>query len=49
MVMIVMKNIVGSSLVAQQVKALALSLLWYEFDPWPGNFHMLQVWPKKLK
>ena len=23
------------------------SLLWHEFDPWPRNFHMLQVWPKK--
>ena len=26
----------------QRVKDLALSLLWHEFDPWPGNFHMLQ-------
>ena len=25
-------------------------LLWRGFDPWPGNFHMLQVQPnKKLK
>lgn len=23
------------------VKDLALSLLWFGFDPWPGNFHML--------
>ena len=26
-----------------------LSLLWLAFDPWPGNFCMLQVWPKKKK
>ena len=37
-------------------KDLALSLLWLgsllwrgEFDPWAGNFHMPQVWPKKSK
>ena len=24
------------------------SLLWHEFDPWLGNFHMLKVWPKKV-
>ena len=35
-----------SSLVAQQVKYLALpllwlgSLLWHEFSPWPGNFYV---------
>ena len=35
------------------VKDLALSLLWLgsqlwqEFDPWPLNFCMLWVWPKK--
>ena len=23
------------------------SLLWRGFDPWPGNFHMLQAWPKQ--
>ena len=40
-----------SSLVAQQVKDLALSLLqlgallWYGFDPWPGNVYMPQVQP----
>ena len=35
---------------AQQVKDLALSLLGYGFNPWPGNFHMLQAWPKtKIK
>ena len=28
-----------------------LSLHWpgHRFDPWPGNFHMLWVWPKKKK
>ena len=26
-----------------------LSLLWLGFDAWPGNFCMLQVWPKKKK
>ena len=29
-----------SSLVAQQVKDLVLSLLWCGFDPWLGAFHM---------
>ena len=24
-----------------------LSLVWYEFDPWPRNFHMLRVQQKK--
>ena len=28
-----------SSLVAQWVKDQALSLLWHEFSPWPGNYH----------
>ena len=23
--------------------------LWLGFDPWPGNFHTLQVWSKKKK
>ena len=32
---------------AQWVKDLVLLQLWLEFDPWPGNFHMLQVWPKE--
>ena len=37
---------------AQQVKDLALSLLWFKsllwrkFNPWPRNIHMPQVWPK---
>jgi len=44
-----------SSLVVQQVKDLALSLqwfgslLWHEFDPWLGNFHMPWEWQKKKK
>ena len=29
------------------VKDPAMSLLWHRFDPWPRNFHMLQVQPKK--
>ena len=43
----------GSSLVAQKVKDLALSLqwlgllLWRRSDPWPGNYHVPWVWPKK--
>ena len=28
---------------------LALSLLWRGFDPWPGNFRLRQVQPKKEK
>ena len=42
-------------LVAQQVKDSVLSLqwlrllLWHGFDPWPGNFHVPWVWPKKKK
>ena len=42
-----------SSLVAQQAKDLALLpqwlglLLWYRYDPWPGNFHM--PWPRPEK
>ena len=32
----------------QQVKDLVvLSLLWYRFNPWPVNFHMLWVWQNK--
>ena len=37
-----------SSLV-MMVKDSALSLLWLGFDPWPGNFCMLQAQPKKKK
>ena len=39
----------GSSLVAQWVKDLVLSLLWHGLDPCPGNFHMPQLQPKKRK
>ena len=38
-----------SSLVAQRVKDPVLSLLWLRFDPWPWNFCMLWVQPKKKK
>lgn len=31
------------------VKDPMLSLLWSRFDPWPGNFCMLQVAAKKKK
>ena len=34
-----------NSLVARQLKDLALSPMWLEFDPWPENFHMLWVRP----
>ena len=37
----------GTLLVAQWIKDLALSLLWLRFNPWPGNFFMLQARPKK--
>ena len=36
-----------SFLVARWVKDLALSLLWHEFDPRPGNFRMPWAQPKK--
>ena len=39
----------GSSLVAQQGKDPVLSLLWHRFSPWPGNFCMVWVQPKKKK
>ena len=41
------KTTLGNSLLAQQVKDPALSLLWLRFDPWPQNFHMLQCCQKK--
>ena len=31
---------------AQCVKDLVVLLLWHRFDPWAGNFHMLQAGPK---
>ena len=42
------KNL-GSSLVVQWVKDLALSLLWPGFNPWPGNFQSLCRRGKKTK
>ena len=38
-----------SSLVAQWAKDPALQPLWCRFDPWPRNFCILWVWPKKKK
>lgn len=44
-----------SSLVAQRIKDLALSLhwlgslLWLGLDPWPGKFHMPRAWQKERK
>ena len=35
-----------NSLLAQWVKDLVLSLLWFRFDPWPRNFCTLQAWLK---
>ena len=52
------KKVLQSSLVAQQAKDPALSLvrtgllLWHKFHPWPRNFRMPQLgwaWPKKEK
>ena len=39
----------GGTSPAQWVKDPALQQLWHRLqsDPWPGNFHMLQVWPQK--
>ena len=39
------RNKVLKSLVAQQVKDPALSLLWLSFDPWPRNFRVPWAWP----
>ena len=50
-----LKNFLGVPFVAQWVKDLVLpqlwcrSQLWLEFSPWPRNFHMLPVWPKKKR
>lgn len=38
-----------SSLVAQWVKQLALSLQWQGLDPWRGNFHMPQGRRNKIR
>ena len=37
----------GSSLVVQQVKDPALSLLWHRFHLWPRKFCMLRMQPNK--
>ena len=39
----------GSSLVAQQVKDLTVSLLWLRFSPWSGTFCTLQAQSKEQK
>ena len=50
-----LKNHCRSPLVVQQVKDPALLLqhpgllLWHGFDPWPRNFHVPGVLPKKGK
>ena len=38
-----------SSLVAQWIKDLVLSLLWPRFHPWHWNFHMPWSWPEKRR
>ena len=38
--LLVNRTFLKSSLVVQQVKDLALSVLWCRFSHWPGNFHM---------
>lgn len=34
-------------LMAQWVKEPAMSLLWHQVHPWPWNFHVVWVQPKK--
>ena len=46
-VLLLEKSKLKSSLVVQQVKDQASSLLWLRFDPWPRNFCMLRGWQKK--
>lgn len=36
-----------SLLMAQWVKEPAMSLLWHQVHPWPWNFHVVWVQPKK--
>ena len=43
------KKVHWSSLVVQQVKDQALSLLWLGFHLWPRSFCTPRVWPKKKK
>lgn len=38
-----------SSLVANRVRGAAFLLLWLGFDAWPGNIHILWVWPRWKK
>ena len=38
-----------SSLALQQEEDLALSLVWRRLNPWPRNFHKLQVQPPQKK
>jgi len=45
----VTKGKIWSSLLLQKVKDLALSLLWWGFNPWPVNFSVLWKWPKKRR
>ena len=40
------KATMGVPTVIQWVKDPALLQLWLRFDPWPRNFHILQVWLK---
>ena len=50
-----LRMLLGSSLVAQWIKDLALSppwlrsLFWHAFNPWPRNLHMLLGGKKKKK
>ena len=39
----------GSSLTAQWVKNLVVSLLWFGFNPWPQNFCTPRAQPKKKR
>ena len=54
-ILISTQNLTFRFLLWQQNKDLVLSLQWHRsqqqlgFDPWPGNFHMPQVWLKKEK
>ena len=41
------KTLSRSFMVAQWVKVLALSLLWYKSNPWPQNFQMPWVQQNK--
>ena len=39
----------GEFLGGLAAKDLVLSLLWYRFNLWPGNFHILRARPGKKK